>query len=80
MLAGIAKAIPFPRLLDAGAPSAVNKPGMIAPSRRTYLVVLCALALFAAVRVANTWRVFSGTLDEPIHQIPRGFACPNFRG
>ena len=33
----------------------------------TFAVVVAALALVAAVRVASTHRVFSATVDEPIH-------------
>jgi hypothetical protein len=36
-------------------------------NRRTYIAAVAALILTAAVRVASTHRVFSATLDEPIH-------------
>lgn len=36
-------------------------------SRRTYIAAVAALILIAAIRVASTHRVFSATLDEPIH-------------
>ena len=36
-------------------------------SRRTYFAAVAALILIAAIRVASTHRVFSATLDEPIH-------------
>ena len=36
-------------------------------SRRAYIAVIAALILIAVIRVASTHRVFSATLDEPIH-------------
>jgi hypothetical protein len=36
--------------------------------KRSFFIALVALiTLIAAIRVASTWRVFSATLDEPIH-------------
>jgi len=33
----------------------------------TYFAAVAALTLLACIRVASTWRVFSETLDEPVH-------------
>jgi hypothetical protein len=35
--------------------------------RWTYFAAVAALTLLACIRVASTWRVFSETLDEPVH-------------
>jgi Dolichyl-phosphate-mannose-protein mannosyltransferase len=36
-------------------------------SRKTYIALVAALTIVAAVRVASTHRVFSVTIDEPLH-------------
>ena len=36
-------------------------------TRRTYIAAIAALTILAAVRVASTHRVFSETIDEPVH-------------